>query len=155
MTDDIGQVLRFEYTPVSTRGVVGAPATVLSSVVMPGLPVLRRLSIIGNPEEYSEMFADAEYFGGIQGRSDIQWSRRSACADSPDKWIDIPGATQPSYIPTSDDIQNYLCVSYRPVRNDGTAGQVVYAITQAPIHACTPRVDNLSITGTAREGEKV
>lgn len=122
---------------------------------MAGLPVLRRLAVLGNLEESSELLADAEYFGGIEGKSEIQWYRRGAAADAPDTWAAIPGANQAAYLPTADDVQCYLRVSYRPVRSDGTAGQVVYAVSQAPIHACTPRIDHLRIEGDVCEGGTV
>jgi hypothetical protein len=64
---DVGRVLRFEYTPISTRGIVGTPAVVISAVVAAAEPSVRSLTVVGETEEMSSLTAVIEYFGGVEG----------------------------------------------------------------------------------------
>lgn len=64
---DVGRVLRFEYTPISTRGLVGTPSYAVSHPIAAGTPKVSRLAIVGEPEELATLTVTADYFGGVEG----------------------------------------------------------------------------------------
>lgn len=151
---DVGNVLRFEFTPVSSRGVVGDAVSAVTAPVQPAKPQLRKLRIIGTLQESQELHVEADYFGGIEGPSEVSWSRKSAMLDDAD-WEPITTGRGHTCTLSADDVDCYVRATYRPVRSDGAAGLAVEAATTRPVDACVPRVEDVRLDGDAVEGGRL
>eukprot|EP00004_Rigifila_ramosa_P022356 TRINITY_DN609_c1_g1_i3.p1 TRINITY_DN609_c1_g1~~TRINITY_DN609_c1_g1_i3.p1 ORF type:complete len:1094 (-),score=260.20 TRINITY_DN609_c1_g1_i3:128-3409(-) len=99
-------------------------------------PRIVNIEITGGPFHTSPLQVHAEYRGGIEGASIIQWYR------SQQNWFftAIPNANQPIFQPTAEDVNTRIRVEYTPVRSDGVRGPTVVAMVPESFLVIDPRL---------------
>ncbi len=138
---DVGRHLLFEFTPVSSDGEVGVPRTAVTPVIRPAHPVLLEPVVGGECVEAAVLTAGGMYVGGHEGASSIQWfvEAGKSKAGTP-KFARIPNATGRTFTPAKVHIGRFVSVKYTPVRDDGTRGDMVSAVSPRPIEAALPSI---------------
>ncbi|HET6509896.1 MAG TPA: hypothetical protein VFG42_24095 [Baekduia sp.] len=84
-----------------------------------------------------------------------QWQRCTTTATS--SCTDIPGATDPSYTPTSDDVGSYLRLVQTATNTDGTADAAssetpAVVAPPAPVNTAAPTTDTEPVRGSVVHG---
>lgn len=151
---DIGKYLAFEVTPVDEFGAVGTPVKYyFTDIISNAAPVVTFNSIGGSPYlnatltvSYSSSDADSDPVS-----VNIQWARAATESGS---FTDIPGATNPTYVISADDLGQYLRVSLTPVSSFGASpGSPVTHVIQVLNAAPTATIN--SIDGIAQIGQEL
>eukprot|EP00004_Rigifila_ramosa_P022363 TRINITY_DN609_c2_g1_i4.p1 TRINITY_DN609_c2_g1~~TRINITY_DN609_c2_g1_i4.p1 ORF type:complete len:245 (+),score=54.44 TRINITY_DN609_c2_g1_i4:888-1622(+) len=98
-------------------------------------PRIVNIEITGGPFHTSPLQVQAEYRGGIEGASIIQWYRWP-------QWFftAIPNANQPAFQPTAEDVNTRIRVEYTPVRSDGVRGPTVVEMVPESFLVIDPRL---------------
>jgi len=123
---DIGCRMRVMVKPINQAKEVGRPCTAESTegeAVANAPPKLLSLRVSGGPFHTSILLAEAEYFGGFEGESLLQWYR--SIFRGP--WLPIKNANGISYQPTVDDANARIKLKYIPVRDDDMKGAMMEA----------------------------
>eukprot|EP00759_Apiculatamorpha_spiralis_P011563 PhF_6_TR18913/c0_g1_i1/m.27625 len=150
--NDVGKRLAVEYTPVSRDGLQGEPnRTVMEEPILPGVPQVKRLAIVGPCEEQHRLVLEFDYFGGYQGTHLIQWYRRDGSNSTK-----VGKPNSPSFTVTAKEVGHFIEVVFTPVRADGFQGEEVRASTENRIQPAPPQIImfELSVAET-KVGEKV
>eukprot|EP00727_Mastigamoeba_balamuthi_P013621 m51a1_g8882 hypothetical protein (1141) ;mRNA; r:644686-648971 len=142
--EDVGASLLLEITPVDCRGVQGDVVTVRTQKISPAKPQVLTITMTGKPEEGEALEVTVEYFGGVEGKSTIQWLRRDP---SSEETVAIPHARKRKYTARIDDVGYYLVARYTPVRSDGATGDPTQATTLSPVRAALPRARVAELAG--------
>eukprot|EP00161_Ancyromonas_sigmoides_P014658 TRINITY_DN383_c0_g1_i1.p1 TRINITY_DN383_c0_g1~~TRINITY_DN383_c0_g1_i1.p1 ORF type:complete len:882 (-),score=318.13 TRINITY_DN383_c0_g1_i1:36-2681(-) len=121
--EDIGFLLRVVATPRSDLGEQGQPVVATTTErIKIALPSVRNLRIEGGPYHTAGYRIKADYVGGIEGDSIVQWFKIKSGVSAA-----IPGANDFVFVPSIDDVACTLKVEYTPVRADGRKGATVAA----------------------------
>lgn len=151
---DIGKYLAFEVTPVDEFGAVGTPVKYyFSDIISNAAPVVTFNSIGGSP--YLNATLTVSYNSSDADNDpvsvNILWARAATESGS---FTDIPGATNPTYVISTDDLGQYLRVSLTPVSSFGASpGSPVTHVIQVLNAAPTATIN--SIDGTPHIGQKL
>eukprot|EP01028_Stygiella_incarcerata_P003835 TRINITY_DN179_c0_g4_i1.p1 TRINITY_DN179_c0_g4~~TRINITY_DN179_c0_g4_i1.p1 ORF type:complete len:1596 (-),score=468.58 TRINITY_DN179_c0_g4_i1:245-5032(-) len=147
---DVGKRLLLKVTPCSDRNVKGESVTALTSVVRPGKPSIRDVSIEGDGMELKTLRITGEYFGGLEGESKIQWFQKRP---EDEEFTPIEGANEREYCVGYGDIHNLLKVEYTPVSVGGSRGDPVTAEISSPVRAARPQLLSFRLEGVPMEGK--
>ncbi|KAG5495621.1 hypothetical protein GH5_03286 [Leishmania sp. Ghana 2012 LV757] len=152
-TEDVGQFLAVEYTPVNAEGVVGETCRcVLNNPIEAALPAVSHLTIVGELMEKQTLTLEFDYTGGQSGAHMIQWYRR----DKKRSHMTKIGSPNSNFVTlTSKDVGCSIEVSLTPVRRDGMTGKVVTAKRDGPVEPCDPEVKLLNIMGEPAVGKEL
>lgn len=155
---DVDHVLKFEYTPVNAAGLAGLPSTFVTPPIAPCPPAISNLRIEPHPDgpflEAYPLTAAVNYFGGLEGRSQITWYRRHI-EDDPDDWELMYDIRSKTYTPNLVDVGYVFRVDYLPARSDGKLGKPARAFSTQPIQPCEPCIVYVAIEGDFVEGEEL
>eukprot|EP00743_Colponemidia_sp_Colp-15_P014332 GILK01016939.1.p1 GENE.GILK01016939.1~~GILK01016939.1.p1 ORF type:complete len:773 (+),score=70.98 GILK01016939.1:397-2715(+) len=138
---EVDHYVEVVFTPVRSDGIQGRAQSKRSDVpVRPGYPQLKTMEVIGEPAVGQVLEVVADYFGGEQGASVIEWARISA--DSRESRV-VANNTK-KYVVQHEDAGCMLSLSYTPVRKDGVSGEIKQRTLQVParpedIRIQTPR----------------
>eukprot|EP00762_Andalucia_godoyi_P004603 ANDGO_05123.mRNA.1 187-kDa microtubule-associated protein AIR9 len=122
---DTGHHLVFEYTPVRSDGAQGPAVSVQTATPVAALPpAVSDVRVEGGPFFTYPLTVLGNYVGGLEGRSEFQWLRKSA---GEPLYTPIEGdvGRQRQYKPNADDLHASFRVRYTPVRSDGVKGTPV------------------------------
>ncbi|GAV67239.1 LRR_4 domain-containing protein [Cephalotus follicularis] len=147
----VGYYIVAKYTPMTTDGVSGEPALVISDRAIETLPPsLNFLSITGDYTEGGILTASYGYIGGHEGKSIYHWYIHEV---ETDPGIPIPeGSGLLQYRITKDAIGKFISFQCTPVRDDGIVGELRTCMGQERLRPGSPRLLSLQIVGTAVEG---
>ncbi|KNC52722.1 AIR9 protein [Thecamonas trahens ATCC 50062] len=155
---DVDHVLKFEYTPVNAAGLAGIPSSAVTPAIQPCPPCISNLHIEPHPDgpflEAYPLTAAVNYFGGIEGRSQITWYRRHI-DDDPDDWELMYDVRSKTYTPNLVDVGYLFRVDYLPARTDGKLGKPARAFTSQPVQPCEPCIVYVAVEGEFVEGEEL
>lgn len=70
---DIGKQIQFEYTPVRDDDVKGIPQSIMTETVQGHHPSVSNVSLSGSPRLCSKLTVAGQYYGGVEGDSEIEW----------------------------------------------------------------------------------
>ncbi|EPY34459.1 leucine-richprotein [Angomonas deanei] len=123
----------------------------ISSPVMPAPPSCPHLEIKGKTAEGAVLMAEADYVGGVEGSSSLQWFRVSPSGEATaieqrDPWA--------GYKLTREDIGCRVRVEFTPVRNDWVAGEPRTAETDVIVQG-EPECESIKIIGNLTEGSEL
>eukprot|EP01012_Entosiphon_sulcatum_P009909 TRINITY_DN1569_c0_g1_i2.p1 TRINITY_DN1569_c0_g1~~TRINITY_DN1569_c0_g1_i2.p1 ORF type:complete len:1122 (+),score=126.98 TRINITY_DN1569_c0_g1_i2:29-3394(+) len=139
---DVGKNLVAEYTPVSSEGIEGEPATSSGAVIKAALPRVRSLRLEGECQEAKPISVVVDYFGGRPGAHTTQWYRledREGTTNS----IPVPSHDPMVYVSRPEDIGHTIGVQVTPVREDGKQGEPASVETSRVIIAGEPQLFEL------------
>lgn len=126
---EVGAYIEVVVTPVRADGVQGeAQSQVTDAPVRPGYPQLKTMEILGEPAVGQVLEVVADYFGGEQGASIIEWARIS----SDNRESKVVANNTKKYIVQHEDAGCMLSLSYTPVRADGEMGETKQRTLQVP-----------------------
>eukprot|EP00668_Euglena_longa_P033544 GGOE01043127.1.p1 GENE.GGOE01043127.1~~GGOE01043127.1.p1 ORF type:complete len:1240 (+),score=432.52 GGOE01043127.1:52-3771(+) len=91
--------------------------------------------------------AQAEYSGGIEGRSRLRWYRVEVNPKSGEEVFEVVAENRHSYRLQPEDAGCFILFEYVPVRKDGAVGSSVISRSPDPIFAGVPTAKNLRIEG--------
>nr|CBY84490.1 AIR9 protein [Trypanosoma brucei brucei] len=139
---DVGCCLRAEVLAY-IDGVFSFLYFDISAPIVAGPPTCPHLEIKGKATEGHVLLAEADYSGGIEGNSSLNWFRITP--DNEEISIDVndPWA---GYKLTSKDVDCRIKVEFTPMRNDWVAGEPKSAIT-GPVAAGPPECESIKIIG--------
>ena len=140
---DVGCVLEVSCTPVRADGLSGTPVQVRTNcAVAPGPPRVDNLALDGAWELHGSVSLRADYSGGHEGASRIEWCAAPAGA-GPDAYVPLGIAPDArSHVVRRGDCGKCLRVVYTPVRADGVAGAPATVVSPA-IAAAPPEPEAL------------
>lgn len=118
--DDIGKQLEIQYLPVRDDGEEGLPVSFICDKIVAMSPCVTSVTIIGAGAMSEALKVQAQYKGGYEGASKIEWLKAKAPQGPFDS---IYTATQTVFVPSVDDVGSFISVRYTPVRNDGASGK--------------------------------
>ncbi|KAH9578745.1 AMP-activated protein kinase [Trypanosoma melophagium] len=116
----------------------------ISTPIVAAPPTCPHLEIKGNAVEGHVLMAEADYVGGLEGDSSLNWFRITP--DGTEIPIDISDPWA-GYKLTSDDIGSCIKVKFTPIRNDWVAGEPKSVVT-APVVAGPPECESIKIIGS-------
>ncbi|KAL9644907.1 hypothetical protein ABK040_005387 [Willaertia magna] len=150
---DVGKTLKIVCTPVRNDGIVGESVVAQTPKIVPGIPKITKLEIIGNVSIDSIIHVHSIYEGGVEGESHIEWLRSEPVeltgTSSLDNLIYSKVAEDiREYKITKDDLLCFIKVIYVPVRNDNAKGSEVNAITSTFVASNIPVLSNARIMNT-------
>lgn len=156
VAEDVGCTIRVTARAVRADGVEGPPGVFESELVAAAPPQCVDMNATTPFVEGVPITVRAVYSGGREGASVLEWHRAVAPGLAPDDAINaetvpIEGAVGDTYVPTLRDVGHRLALNYRPVRDDGVAGDVSRFLTD-PVLPAAPDVSNLRIVGDPVEG---
>ncbi|KPA84929.1 putative mitochondrial hypothetical protein,leucine-rich repeat protein [Leptomonas pyrrhocoris] len=153
VSEDVGQCLAVEYTPVNGEGVAGETCRcVLDNPIESSPPRVENLAIVGTMEEKHTLSLEFDYHGGQSGAHMVQWYRRDRTRNHMTK-IGTPNSN--FVVLTNRDVGCSIEVSVTPVRHDGVTGKVVTALRDGPVEPCAPEVNLLNIVGEPTVGKEL
>mmetsp|Transcript_7407 Transcript_7407/g.10933 ORF Transcript_7407/g.10933 Transcript_7407/m.10933 type:complete len:936 (+) Transcript_7407:50-2857(+) len=146
--EDVHKTLAVVFIPVSASGIQGDEEMIECKTIKPGFPTLQALAITGlKLEQDTVVFVEASYFGGYEGKSEIQWYR----VDPEDDSEELIDNTQQLYKCRFDDLDHKLKVVYTPVRSDGEHGESQHFITETVVSAGDPTCKGVTVDGALVE----
>lgn len=152
--EDVGSRLVFQYTPVSSEGLVGSTVLVYSAKILLAAPRVSDLVIQGDLVEGGTLSVTAKYSGGEEGPSVIQWfkSRNPTVVNTADLDV-LPtrGHSKELVVPL-EAVGYHVVVKYTPVRSDGETGKALVAVTPGTAQMLPPMVMSMSMSGEMLEG---
>ncbi|KAJ9456258.1 187-kDa microtubule-associated protein AIR9 [Diplonema papillatum] len=125
---DVGSVVTVRVKPVRSDGVTGPVESFSTTAVEESLPVVKSLAIAGAPFVGAELRCRAEYSGGKEGRSVIEWGILSDEDRGIYDWS--AGGGTDTVLLDERDVGVIVACRYTPVRSDGTVGIPVIAVTK-------------------------
>ncbi|XXG74688.1 hypothetical protein AAC387_Pa07g3344 [Persea americana] len=146
--EDVGAYLVLYWVPTRSDGKVGKPLVRISdNPVMPALPVVSSVCI---KELSSGVYSGkGRYYGGYQGSSLFSWYRET----NEGTIVLINGANSTTYEVTDADYNCRLLFGYTPIRSDALVGELKLSEPTNIILPELPRIQMLTLTGKAVEGE--
>ncbi|XP_077243847.1 outer arm dynein light chain 1 protein [Tasmannia lanceolata] len=148
LLEDVGAYLALHWVPTRADGKHGEPMTAISNhPVMPAHPVVSNVQI---KELSSGIYSgEGEYYGGHEGSSLFSWYRENN--EGAISLID--GANSATYEVTDSDYSCRLLFGYTPVRSDSVVGELRLSEPTNIILPELPKIEMLTLTGKAVEGE--
>ena len=109
---DIGYILKVTCIPVDEEsGLTGDMVEAdCAELIKHGFPRVAGMQIKGGPAHSSMLNVVAEYFGGVEGESLVQWYR--SILNGP--FLPIAGASEREYWPTLEDVGSLIKVKFIP-----------------------------------------
>uniref|UniRef100_A0A7S1NHV3 AMP-activated protein kinase glycogen-binding domain-containing protein n=1 Tax=Eutreptiella gymnastica TaxID=73025 RepID=A0A7S1NHV3_9EUGL len=128
---DVGCALRVTLVPVRSDGVHGEQRSVQTAHVEGRAPSASNVRLECEAFEFGETVqVVADYTGGLEGNSLVQWFRSTGPApDSPCLPIQKDSLCERTHMISLDDCSRYLTAQYTPVRSDGVMGTPVRAVS--------------------------
>ena len=132
-TKDIGKVIQLEYLPIRNDGVKGKEAYIRSNPVQAHNPSIKNVVVTGNSIVGGKLSVSGEYYGGIEGKSIIQWLISFSGVNGPfvplsqfDNSVAVENDGKGSSVVLSHKcLMGFIKAQYTPVRNDNVKGTAV------------------------------
>ncbi|XP_026383847.1 187-kDa microtubule-associated protein AIR9-like isoform X1 [Papaver somniferum] len=148
--EDVGAYLALNWVPTRMDGKTGEPLVAVSSnPVAPASPVVSNVRV--KELSYGLYSGEGEYYGGYEGSSVFNWYRET----NDGTIVLINEADSTTYEVTDSDYTCRLLFGYTPVRSDKVAGELKLSEPTDIILPELLRIQMLSLTGKAVEGEKL
>eukprot|EP00796_Vickermania_ingenoplastis_P001495 gene1495-882_t len=154
---EIGATIEVIMIPVRSDGARGSNVLAkTSSVVLPGVPTVKALNIVGHPAVHQELSIEVEYTGGKEGSSRIHWTTEDPQSNAV---VTVAENTR-CYVVREEDSGKFLRVMYNPVREDGVEGDPMTNTVEIEAYARpkprtpTPKVATPAPTPKETEAEK-
>ncbi|KAH8605077.1 putative Leucine Rich repeats (2 copies) [Trypanosoma vivax] len=139
---DVGCCLRAEVLAY-INGVFWFLYFDISTPIVAGPPTCPHLEIKGKAAEGHVLLAEADYSGGVEGNSSLNWFRITPEEEEVPIDINDPWA---GYKLTSADVNCRIKVEFTPIRNDWVAGEPKSVVTE-PVVAGPPECESIKIIG--------
>eukprot|EP00818_Percolomonas_sp_WS_P000151 CAMPEP_0117449212 /NCGR_PEP_ID=MMETSP0759-20121206/7825_1 /TAXON_ID=63605 /ORGANISM="Percolomonas cosmopolitus, Strain WS" /LENGTH=1654 /DNA_ID=CAMNT_0005241673 /DNA_START=190 /DNA_END=5154 /DNA_ORIENTATION=- len=156
---DVHHVLQVCVTPINDKGHSGEDATFATPApVVASEPRAMSLAITAlKLEEDKIVVVEAEYHGGYEGKSLVEWYRISKNVDNGEEIREhiAEASQQQMYKCTFDDVGHKLEVEYTPKREDGILGEPVRQQTDGVIRSGPPKCSSIHIVGDLVQDAKV
>ena len=145
---DVGHCLRAEVLSY-LDGQFNSIVFDITCPIEPASPRCTNLKIEGEHEEGRTLFCCADYIGGTEGESRLQWIR--ILPDQSEVEVEM-GPWQ--YQCTSEDVGCTIRALYTPVRHDGTEGETVGCESNV-IQSARPTIDSPQFVGKLRANSTI
>eukprot|EP00897_Mesotaenium_endlicherianum_P001273 jgi/Mesen1/1173/ME000124S00209 len=149
--EDVGVRLEFEFTPVSVTGVAGESQSATTSPVAPAPPSVADVRVEGHAVLEHELTARAQYVGGREGRSRVEWLREDPSKGA----LKVLASGTFTFRPKQEDVGSRIAFRYTPVSSDGLIGAAVTVFTARVAFALPPKVEGVTLEGQFEEGSVV
>ncbi|KEH19577.1 outer arm dynein light chain 1 [Medicago truncatula] len=147
--NDVGKFILFQCTPVRSDGVPGVKRICMGAkCIHPARPSVRNVEIVGDAIEGTIIKGVGDYFGGEEGNSTFEWSRKNMETNG-EGFMSVSSGTH--YTLTKEDVGCCLTFSYTPINSEGRRGKKKSAVSPV-VKQASPSVSNVRITGDAFEG---
>eukprot|EP01063_Lacrimia_lanifica_P038246 TRINITY_DN807_c0_g1_i1.p1 TRINITY_DN807_c0_g1~~TRINITY_DN807_c0_g1_i1.p1 ORF type:complete len:676 (+),score=302.59 TRINITY_DN807_c0_g1_i1:57-2084(+) len=145
---DVGHCLRAEVLSY-LDGRFSSIVFDITCPIEPAMPECTSIKIEGEHEEGRELFCSAEYMGGVEGESTLQWVR--VLPDGSE--VDLECHSW-QYLCTAQDVGCRVSAIYTPIRDDGKVGEP-RSCESSVITAARPTIDGPQFVGELKGGSSI